>query len=195
MISKNLHVNDLSVEGDDGDVGISLRGGESDCVQDQISVAGGIDDGEDADSALKLLEGDIDGVIMVLNSLQLVDNPSNDKIVNDINIDFDELVDNDENEMIRTTNTPSPKMAYSQQVAIVSESLTVGGRLGSADTCKAKEPVYSYELTLDQQMDKHGDEQINLRRGSVLDDQCLQEIIGSCSETGEKQVSLAEGLA
>ena len=114
MISKNFHVNDLSVEADDGDVGISLRGGDSDCVQDQISVAGGIDDGEDADSALKLLEGDIDGVIMVLNSLQLVENPSNDKIVNDINIDFDELVDNDENEMIRTTNTPSPKMAYSQ---------------------------------------------------------------------------------
>jgi hypothetical protein len=61
--------------GDHEDGGISL-GGTSDHVLDEISVTGGINDGEDTLGGLEFPEGDIDGDTSLSFGLQLVKNPS-----------------------------------------------------------------------------------------------------------------------
>jgi len=63
------------VGGDHKNGGIGL-GGTGDHVLDEISVAWGINDGEDSLVGLELPEGDIDGDTSLTLSLELVENPS-----------------------------------------------------------------------------------------------------------------------
>ena len=60
--------------GDDENSHISLRG-TSDHVLDEITVTGGIDDGEVVLGSLELPEGDIDGDTTLTLGLQLVEHP------------------------------------------------------------------------------------------------------------------------
>jgi hypothetical protein len=61
--------------GDDEDGNISL-GGSGDHVLDEISVSGGIDDGEHGLGGLELPEGDINGDTSLSLGLELVEDPS-----------------------------------------------------------------------------------------------------------------------
>ena len=63
------------VGSDHEDGSISLRGA-GDHVLDEITMAGGVNDGEDTGSGLEFPEGDIDGDTTFALSLQLVEDPS-----------------------------------------------------------------------------------------------------------------------
>jgi hypothetical protein len=61
--------------GDDEDGTIGL-GGASDHVLDEITMSGGVDDGDHVFGSLELPEGDIDGDTTLTLSLELVEHPS-----------------------------------------------------------------------------------------------------------------------
>ena len=82
MLSGLTILGDTSLEftdtrGDDQDGTIGL-GSSSDHVLDEVSVTGGVDDGDVVSGSLELPESNVDGNTTLTLSLKFVKNPEND---------------------------------------------------------------------------------------------------------------------